>query len=71
VVQIPERHKNVQLVTPRTLHTMHRAGVEVHVWTVNDVADMERLLALGVDGLITDRVDLALPLVTEWRDRIR
>ncbi|MCP2032793.1 glycerophosphoryl diester phosphodiesterase [Okibacterium sp. HSC-33S16] len=71
VVQIPERHRNIQLVTPRSLSTMHRAGVEVHVWTVNDVSDMERLLALGVDGLITDRVDLALPLVDAWRSRSR
>ena len=69
VVQIPERHKNVQLVTQRTLRSLHRAGVEVHVWTVNAPADMERLLRLGVDGLITDRADLALPLVREWRSR--
>jgi glycerophosphoryl diester phosphodiesterase len=69
VVQIPERHKNIQLVTRRTVQTLHRAGVEVHVWTVNEPADMERLLELGVDGLITDRVDLALPLVQAWRRR--
>ncbi len=62
-VQIPERHRGVRLVTARTVRTFHRAGVEVHVWTVNSTADMERLLDLGVDGIITDRVDLALPLV--------
>ena len=67
VLQIPERHKNVRLVTPRTIRALHRAGVEVHVWTVNDPTDMQRLLRWGVDGLITDRVDLALPLVRSWQ----
>ena len=66
VLQIPERHKNVRLVTPQTIRALHRAGVEVHVWTVNNPADMQRLLSWGVDGLISDRVDLALPLVRSW-----
>ncbi|RLQ86548.1 glycerophosphodiester phosphodiesterase [Mycetocola zhadangensis] len=70
VVQIPERHRNLRLVTAKTLQSLHRAGIEVHVWTVNDPRDMERLLRLGVDGLITDRVDLAVPLVRAWRTRL-
>jgi glycerophosphoryl diester phosphodiesterase len=32
----------------------HRAGKAVHVWTINDATTMERLLGLGVDGIITD-----------------
>jgi glycerophosphoryl diester phosphodiesterase len=71
VVQIPEKHRGVTLVTSRTIRTLHRAGAEVHVWTVNDPSDMERLLDLGVDGLVTDRVDLALPLARARRDSSR
>ncbi|MET0932134.1 MAG: glycerophosphodiester phosphodiesterase family protein [Mycetocola sp.] len=62
-VQIPEKHRNVRLVTRGVVRAFHRAGIEVHVWTVNEPDDMNRLLDLGVDGLITDRVDLALPLL--------
>jgi glycerophosphoryl diester phosphodiesterase len=61
-LQVPERHYGVRVLSPRLIAAAHRAGVEVHVWTVNDPADMERLLSLGVDGLVTDRADLALQL---------
>ncbi|WP_306341994.1 glycerophosphodiester phosphodiesterase family protein, partial [Escherichia coli] len=49
-VQIPERQGPVRVVTPGLVRAAHAAGVEVHVWTVNDPADMRRLLDLGVDG---------------------
>ncbi|RXZ50523.1 glycerophosphodiester phosphodiesterase [Agromyces fucosus] len=62
-LQVPERIGVLPLVTERFVAAAHRAGAEVHVWTVNDPADMTRLLDLGVDGLVTDRADLALPLI--------
>lgn len=62
-VQIPERQGVLRLVTRRTVRILHAAGVEVHVWTVNEPADMTRLLDLGVDGLVTDRCDTLKALV--------
>jgi len=50
----------MRLVTPRLRRRVPAADVGVHVGTVNDRHDMDRLLALGVDGLVTDRADLAL-----------
>ena len=62
-VQVPESVRSVRILTPRFIRSMHAAGVEVHVWTVNDPDDMSRLLNLGVDGLVTDRCDLAAAVI--------
>lgn len=58
-VQIPVRFRGISLVTPQIVRSIHSAGCEVHAWTVNDPAEMRRLLDMGVDGLVTDRTDLA------------
>lgn len=57
-VQVPERTGILRIVSPRFVRLMHALGVEVHVWTVNDEVAMDRLLGLGVDGIVTDRCDL-------------
>lgn len=62
-VQVPERALGMRVTTARMLRRLRAAGVEVHVWTVNDPVRMRELLALGVDGIVTDRVDLALDVV--------
>ena len=59
-LQIPERHGPLTVLTPALLRAAHRHGVEVHVWTVNEPEDMVRLVAGGVDGIVSDRADLAL-----------
>ena len=53
-LQIPRRYQGVDLVTRASVDAAHGRGVEVHVWTVNEVDEMRDLLALGVDGIITD-----------------
>jgi glycerophosphoryl diester phosphodiesterase len=64
-LQVPERHGRLRIVSPRLIEAAHRHDVEVHVWTVNEAGDMRRLLAMGVDGLVTDRADLALSIACE------
>lgn len=59
-LQIPERHGALKVLTPALLRAAHRHGVEVHVWTVNAPEDMRRLVAAGVDGVVSDRSDVAL-----------
>lgn len=53
-LQIPTDFGGRPLVTEDLLAHAARHGVQVHVWTINEVAEMERLLDLGVDGLVTD-----------------
>lgn len=65
-VQVPERALGMRVTTARMLRRLHAAGVEVHVWTVNDPVRMRELLTLGVDGIVTDRADLALEVVREF-----
>lgn len=53
-LQIPCEYAGVTLVSEETVKAAHDMGVELFVWTVNDVEEMDRLLSLGVDGIITD-----------------
>jgi glycerophosphoryl diester phosphodiesterase len=56
-VQIPRRVGRLTLTTADLVTEAHRHGLQVHVWTVNDPDQMAELLDLGVDGIITDRID--------------
>lgn len=62
-LQVPVRYGALEVVTPRLVRAAHEAGVEVHVWTVDEPSEMRRLRELGVDGIITDRCDVALAVL--------
>lgn len=64
-VQLPLRALGMRTATPGMIRRFHAAGLEVHIWTVNDPAQMRRLLAAGVDGIVTDRADLLADVVRE------
>jgi glycerophosphoryl diester phosphodiesterase len=52
--QVPERQGDLVVVDEQFVTAAHAAGKAVHVWTINDTESMERLLGLGVDGIISD-----------------
>jgi len=56
--QVPARYYGLPVVDRLMLAAARRRGIDVQVWTVNREAEMERLLDLGVDGIMTDRPSL-------------
>jgi glycerophosphoryl diester phosphodiesterase len=58
-LQIPPRFGPIELVTADSVAAAHRCGLEMHVWTINQRDEMEQLLALGVDGIMSDLPGLA------------
>lgn len=64
-LQVPVRRYGVPIVTQASVEAAHRAGLPVHVWTVNDAPRMNELLDLGVDGLMSDRADLLKSVLME------
>jgi glycerophosphoryl diester phosphodiesterase len=64
--QVPETNGNTRVVSPRFVRLAHKAGLAVQVWTVDEPQDMRRLLSWGVDGIISDRPDVAVEVVKEW-----
>jgi len=68
--QVPHRRGRVTVTTPGFVRRAHRAGRHVHVWTIDDPAEMRTLLDRGVDGVFTDRTDILRDVLVErgqWR----
>ena len=57
-LQPPENYKGIPIVTRNLVRAAHRQDLRVDVWTIDDEADMRRLLGYGVDGIMTDRPDI-------------
>ncbi len=70
--QIPLRRGRIEVATSELIRRAHARGKQVHVWTVDDPAEMKLLLGRGVDGLITDRTDILKAVLLErgqWKER--
>lgn len=67
--QVPHRHRvlgrRITVVGRGFVRRAHAAGKQVHVWTIDDPAEMRELIGLGVDGLMTDRTDLLKQVLLE------
>ena len=62
--QVPVKQA-ITIVSARTVRAARAIGVPLIVWTINDRAEMQELLDLGVDGIITDRPDVLRTLIDE------
>ena len=62
-VQVPPKHRGIRVISERFVAASHAVGLPVHAWTVNEEAAMKRLLAIGVDGIITDEAEIAMRLI--------
>ena len=63
--QIPMRQGPIALTTKQLVDHAHEIGLHVHVWTINDAADMHRLIDLGVDGIMTDTLQTLKTVLSE------
>jgi len=53
-LQVPPEWHGIAVITEATVAAAHALGIEVHAWTINTVTEMEYLLGLGIDGIMTD-----------------
>lgn len=63
--EVPVRQGRLPLVDRRLVEAAHRRGVGVHVWTIDDAAEMGRLLDLGVDAILSDRPTVLKRVLSE------
>ena len=65
-IQTPSRYLGVPITTKRFIAQLRAIGKQVHVWTINDEADMRDLLDRGATGIVTDRTDIAVRVRADY-----
>lgn len=65
-MQVPPRLQDLTLVSARFVSGAHRHNVDVYVWTINEEAEMKRLVDHGVDGIMTDFPDRLLQVLDRY-----
>jgi glycerophosphoryl diester phosphodiesterase len=65
VFAVPEYFGDLHVLSPAFIANTEQHNVRVYAWTINNREDMQRLIDLGVDGLITDYPTLALEVVRD------
>lgn len=64
-LQVPVAYEGLTIVTPSFVTKAHNNGLAIHVWTIDDRAEMERLIDMGVDGIMTNRPTLLKQVLNE------
>ena len=54
LIQIPTHWNGIKVITKKFIDRLHNDGLKVHVWTINKETEMQSLIDLGVDGIMTD-----------------
>jgi glycerophosphoryl diester phosphodiesterase len=63
-LQVPETYRGNRIATQRFIEAAHARNMRVHVWTVNEIESMQRLIELGVDGIMTDYPDRLVKILS-------
>ncbi|MED3660292.1 glycerophosphodiester phosphodiesterase [Ureibacillus sp. FSL K6-8385] len=69
VFQIPTKHGRFSLDSPKFIAYLNNFNIPVHYWVIDDEEQMMKLLDKGAQGIITDRPDIAVPLVRNWIEK--
>lgn len=65
-VQVPEYRSGLHVLTDGFVKDSQKRGMDVHAWTINEVEDMQRMIDLGVNGIITDYPDRLLAVLSRF-----
>jgi len=66
-LQVPPEHSGIRVISAEAVEAAHRLGVEIHAWTINVPGEIETLVEMGVDGIMSDDVAMAASVVRRYR----